>query len=58
MLVLDKRGKTKWLSGTVVEQRTPVTDVVEVGPRKRFCHADHLLHSAVNDVESEQDLDD
>ena len=58
VLVLDKCGKTKWLSGTVVEQRSPVTYVVEVGPHKRFCHADHLLHSAVTDVESEQDLDD
>ena len=58
VLVLDKCGKTKWLSGTVVEQRSPVTYVVEVGPRKRFCHADHLLHSAVTDVESEQDMDD
>ena len=24
----------------------------------RFCHADHLLHSAVTNIDSEQDIDD
>ena len=32
--------------------------VVKVGPRMRFCHANHLLHSAVIAMDNEQDIDD
>ena len=53
VLVLNKRGKTKWLSGTIVQQTSPVTYLVKVGPRMRFCHADHLLHSTVTNIDSE-----
>ena len=58
VLVLNKRGKTKWLSGTIVQQKSPVTYLVKVGSRIRFCHADHLLHSAVTNIDSEQDIED
>ena len=58
MLVLNKCGKTKWLSGTIVQQKSPVTYLVKVGSRIRFCHADHLLHSAVINIDSEQDIED
>ena len=58
VLVLNKRGKTKWLRGTIVQQKSPVTNLVKVGPQMRFCHADHLLHSAMTNIDSEQDIDD
>ena len=31
---------------------------MKVGSRMRFCHADHLLHSAVTNIDSEQDIED
>ena len=58
VLVLNKCSKTKWLSGTIVQQKSPVTYLVKVGSRIRFCHADHLLHSAVTNIDSEQDIED
>ena len=58
MLVLNKYGKTKWLSGTKVQQKSPVTYLVKVGSRMRLCHADHLLHSAVTNIDREQDIED
>ena len=58
MLVLNKHGKTKWLSGTIVQQKSPVTYLVKVGSRMRLCHADHLLHSTVTNIDREQDIED
>ena len=43
VLVCNKRGNTKWVSGTVIRQKSPVTYLVMVGDKIRFCHADHLL---------------
>lgn len=36
-------GKWKWLPGTVNKVCGPLTYLVQVGNRKRFCHLDHLL---------------
>jgi len=59
VLVLNKRGKTKWLMfGTIVQQKSPVTYLVKVGSRIRFCHLEHLLHTAVEDMDNEPDLSD
>ena len=57
-LVLNKHGKTKWLSGTIVQQKSPVTYLVKVRSQMRLCHADHLLHSAVTNIDREQDIED
>ena len=58
VLVLNKRGKTKWLFGTILQQKSPVTYLVKVGSRIRFCHLEHLLHTAVEDVDNEPDISD
>lgn len=58
VLVFNKRGKTKWLFGTIVQQKSPVTYLVKVGSRIRFCHLEHLLHTAVEDMDDEPDLSD
>ena len=50
VLVLNKRGKTKWLFGRI---KGPVIYLVKVGSRIRFCHVDHLLHMAVEDMDNE-----
>ena len=58
VLVLNKQGKTKWLFGTIVQQKSPVTYLVKLGFRKRLCHVDHLLHTRVPSTDSESDVDD
>ena len=58
VLVLNKHGKTRWLSGTIVEQKSPVTYLVKVGHQMRLCHTDQLLHSKVTNVDNEPDIDD
>lgn len=58
MLVLNKRCKTKWLFGTIVQQKSPVTYLVKVGSRIRFCHLEHLLHAAVEVMDNEPDPSD
>ena len=58
VLVLNKRDKTKWLFGTIVQQRNPVTYLVKVGSRTTLCHLEHLLHTAVEDMDNEPDLSD
>lgn len=58
VLVLNNRGKTKWVSGIIVKQKSPVTYLVKVGPKVRFCHVDHLLHTAVENINSEPDIMD
>ena len=35
-----------------------MTYLAKVGSQIRFCHADHLLHSAVTNIDSEQDIED
>ena len=57
VLVLNTQGKTKWLSGTIVEQKSPVTYLVKVGPRTRYCHADHLLQSGGVNISDRSDVD-
>jgi len=58
VLVLNKRGKTKWLFGTIVQQKSPVTYLVKVRSRIRFCHLEYSLHTAVEDMDNEPDLSD
>ena len=58
VLVLNKRGKTKWLFRTIVQQKNPVTYLVKVGSRIRFCHLEHLLHMAVEEIDNEPDPSD
>ena len=45
VLVRNKRGNTKWLSNVVLRQKSPVSYLVRIGGKIRFCHADHLLHN-------------
>ena len=58
MLVLNKQDKTKWLFGTMVQQKSPVTYLLKLGSQKRLCHVDHLLHSRMTSTNSESDTDD
>ena len=52
VLVANKRGNTKWLSGIVLRQKSPVTYLVMVGHKIRFCHADHLLRNTESSIPS------
>ena len=58
-LVRNQRGGKRWVLGRIVRQKGPVTYLVRVGTRIRFCHVDHLLttgiHSSV--VEEEEVMD-
>lgn len=58
VLVLNKQGKTKWLFGTIVQQKSPVTYLVRVGSRIRFCHMEHLLHTEVENMDNDPDPSD
>ena len=52
-----KQSKSKWLFGTIVQQKSPVAYLVKLESRKRLCHVDHLLHSTVTSTNSEADGD-
>ena len=57
VLVCNNCGKTglcKWVSGIIV--KTSVTYLVKVGPRVRFCHADHLLQAVLENIDNEPDI--
>ena len=41
--VRNQRGLKQWVPGKIVRQKGPVTYLVQVGGKVRFCHVDHLL---------------
>ena len=47
VLVHNKRGTQKWITGKILQQKGPVNYLVRVGSRVRYCHVDHLLKSNV-----------
>ena len=47
VLVHNKRGTQKWITGKILQQKGPVSYLVRVGSRVRYCHVDHLLKSNV-----------
>ena len=47
VLVRNQRGRKQWLPGRIVRQKGPVTYLVQVGSRIRFCHVDHLLKTGI-----------
>ncbi|XP_054265657.1 uncharacterized protein K02A2.6-like [Macrosteles quadrilineatus] len=46
-----RQEKISWVPGQIVECRSPVTYLVRVLNRTRFCHADHLRPSQVEEEE-------
>ena len=46
----NKRGSTKWVLGIIIRQKSPVTYLVKVGDRIRFCHADHVLRQPKTNI--------
>ena len=57
VLVHNKRGNTKWSPGIILKQKSPVTYLVRVGQRIRYCHADHLLCNGNVNTPSQVDDD-
>ena len=47
VLVRNQKGTPKWTAGRVLRQKGPVSYLVRVGSRVRYCHADHLLKTKV-----------
>ena len=45
VLAHNKRGNTKWSPGIIIQQKSPVTYLVKVSQRTRYCHTDHLLRN-------------
>ena len=58
VLVHNQRGRNKWLTGTTIRRKSPVTYLVRMAQNTvRYCHANHLLHDAgsiQDDSESQQ----
>ena len=50
VLVCNKRGNTKWVLGIIIRQKSPVTYLVKVGDRIRFCHTDHVLRQPKTNI--------
>ena len=42
-LLQNHRGTPKWLNGQILRQKGPVTYLVRVGPKIRYCHVKHLI---------------
>ena len=57
VLVCNKRGNTKWVSGIIIRQKSPVTYLVKVGDRIRFCHADHLLRQPKANIPTQSSVE-
>ena len=59
VLVRNQRGGKRWVLGRIVRQKGPVTYLVRVGTRIRFCHVDHLLKTGIHSsvVEEEEVMD-
>ena len=47
VLVHNQRGMPKWITGRILQQKGPVSYLVRVGSKIRYCHVDHLLKSNV-----------
>ena len=41
-----------------MQQKSPVTYLAKVGSKIRFCHLEHLLHTAVEEMDNKPDLSD
>ena len=53
-------GKTKWIIGTVVKVRGPLTYIIRIGDSRRFVHVDHLIAAepSAQDITHEPDSSD
>ena len=58
VLVHNKRGNTKWSPGILIQQKSPVTYLVKVGQKTRYCHADHLLRNGNTPSQVDDDMID
>ena len=58
VLVHNKRGNTMWSPGIIIQQKIPVTYLVKVGQRTRYCHVDHLLHNGNTPSQVDDDMTD
>lgn len=47
VLVRNQKGTPKWTAGRVLRQKGPVSYLIRVGSRVRYCHTDHLLKTNV-----------
>ena len=47
VLVHNQRGMPKWITRRILQLKGPVSYLVRVGSRVRYCHVDHLLKSNV-----------
>ena len=47
VLVHNKGGTPKWMTGKILQQKGPVSYLLRVGSRVRYCHTDRLLKSNV-----------
>ena len=45
VLIHNQRGMPKWITRRILQQKGPVSYLVKVGSRIRYCHVDHLLKS-------------
>ena len=54
----NKRGNTKWSPGIILQQKSPVTYLVRVGQRTRYCHEDHLLLNGNTPSQVDDDIID
>ena len=47
VLVHNQRGMSKWMTGRILQQKAPVSYLVTVGSRIRYCYVNRLLKSKV-----------
>ena len=58
VMVRNQRGKKQWIPGRIMCQKGPVTYLVRVDNRVRFCHADHLRKTNIKPMcEQEEQFD-
>ena len=43
VLAQNHRGVSKWLHGRILRRKGPVSYLVTVGSKVRYCHVEHLL---------------
>ena len=43
VLVRNHRGTPIWQKGQILRQKGPVTYLVRVGPKVRYCHVEHMI---------------
>ena len=54
VLVRSHKGAPKWIAGRILRQKGPVSYLVQVDSRVRYCHVDHLLKRNVIPLEETQ----